>query len=149
MKLKWYLAHVIFFPILPQRRRNAKRKEQKKKKKKKSASSHPDRNRNRIATGLSINHQSTKPTTMSEPSSPIGHRAFARVGFLGNPSDVYFGRAISFSVANFFASVHLQPSDDLVIRPHRTHDLANFRSLVHLVCPPIFLKPPEVWNSWR
>ena len=89
------------------------------------------------------------PQTMAEPSSPIEHRAYARVGFLGNPSDVYFGRAISFSVANFFASVHLQPSDDLVIRPHRTHDLANFRSLVHLVCPPIFLKPPEVWNSWR
>lgn len=29
------------------------------------------------------------------------HRSFARVGFLGNPSDVYFGRTISFTIGNF------------------------------------------------
>ena len=99
--------------------------------------------------GLAIESQQEYPQTMAEPSSPIEHRAYARVGFLGNPSDVYFGRTISFSVANFFASVQLQPSDDLVIRPHPTHDLVNFRSLDHLVGLPILLKPPEIWNSWR
>ncbi|XP_058098968.1 glucuronokinase 1-like [Magnolia sinica] len=63
----------------------------------------------------------------------IEHKSYARVGFLGNPSDVYFGRTISFSLGNFCASVHLQPSDDLVIQPHPTHDLVRFDSLHHLV----------------
>ncbi|KAK9925384.1 hypothetical protein M0R45_033708 [Rubus argutus] len=63
----------------------------------------------------------------------IEHRAYARVGLLGNPSDVYYGRTISFSLGNFWASVRLQPSDQLVIQPHPTHDLVVFRSLTHLV----------------
>ncbi|XP_062105626.1 glucuronokinase 1-like [Humulus lupulus] len=70
---------------------------------------------------------------MADDESPIEHKAYARVGFLGNPSDVYYGRAISFSLGNFWASVRLEPSDELIIRPHPTHDLVNFRSLDHLV----------------
>ncbi|KAF4385869.1 hypothetical protein F8388_010425 [Cannabis sativa] len=65
--------------------------------------------------------------------STIEHKAFARVGFLGNPSDVYYGKAISFSLGNFWASVRLEPSDELIISPHPIHDLVNFRSLDHLV----------------
>ncbi|XP_057982716.1 glucuronokinase 1-like [Malania oleifera] len=67
------------------------------------------------------------------PEGAIEHKANARVGLLGNPSDVYFGRVISFSFANFWASVRLEPSADLVIRPHPTHDLVHFDSLHHLV----------------
>lgn len=63
----------------------------------------------------------------------IEHRAYARVGLLGNPSDVYFGRTISFSLGNFWASVHLEPSKDLVIRPHPKHDFVSFNSLHQLV----------------
>ncbi|CAN1272968.1 Glucuronokinase 1 [Linum perenne] len=63
----------------------------------------------------------------------IEHRSYARVGLLGNPSDVYFGRTISFSLSNFWATVVLRPSDDLVITPHPKHDLVNFSSLDHLV----------------
>ncbi|KAI0501968.1 hypothetical protein KFK09_016913 [Dendrobium nobile] len=63
----------------------------------------------------------------------IEHRAYARVGLLGNPSDVYFGRTISFSIGNFSASVRLEPSENLVIRPHPKHDLVSFDSLRHLV----------------
>ncbi|XP_042481692.1 glucuronokinase 1-like [Macadamia integrifolia] len=62
-------------------------------------------------------------------SSVIEHKAYARVGLLGNPSDVYFGRTISFTLGNFFASVRLEPSDDLVIRPHSHHDFVKFQSL--------------------
>ncbi|KAI5341255.1 PREDICTED: glucuronokinase [Prunus dulcis] len=69
----------------------------------------------------------------SETASLIEHRAYARVGLLGNPSDVYFGRTISFSLGNFWATVCLQPSDDLVIQPHPIHDLVVFKSLDHLV----------------
>lgn len=63
----------------------------------------------------------------------VEHKAYARVGLLGNPSDVYYGRAISFSLGNFWASVRLEPSTDLVIFPHPTHDLVQFNSLPYLV----------------
>ncbi|KAL6591681.1 hypothetical protein ACP70R_049753 [Stipagrostis hirtigluma subsp. patula] len=60
-------------------------------------------------------------------------RAYARVGLLGNPSDVYGGRALSFTIADFSASVRLRPSPDLRILPHPHHDLVAFPSLPHLV----------------
>ncbi|KAI7734784.1 hypothetical protein M8C21_007090 [Ambrosia artemisiifolia] len=68
-------------------------------------------------------------------SSPviIEHKAYARIGLLGNPSDVYYGRTISLSIENFWACVRLEPSDDLLILPHPTHDLVKFGSLSHLV----------------
>ncbi|XP_057482617.1 LOW QUALITY PROTEIN: glucuronokinase 1-like [Actinidia eriantha] len=70
---------------------------------------------------------------MDPSTSVIEHKVHARVGLLGNPSDVYYGRAISFSLGNFWASVRLQPSDHLLISPHHTHDLVQFDSLGHLV----------------
>lgn len=63
----------------------------------------------------------------------IEHKAYARIGLLGNPSDVYYGRTISLNISNFWASVRLEPSSDLVIVPHPTHDLVKFTSLSHLV----------------
>lgn len=71
--------------------------------------------------------------SLGTSSRVIKHRAYARVGLLGNPSDVYNGRTISFSLGNFWASVQLQPSDELDIQPHPIHDLVHFRSLHHLV----------------
>jgi glucuronokinase len=73
------------------------------------------------------------PPAAEEKEMAIEHKAYARVGFLGNPSDVYFGRAISFSLANFWASVVLRPSDELIIQPHPKHDLVSFDSIHHLV----------------
>ncbi|KAL8097716.1 hypothetical protein AgCh_030728 [Apium graveolens] len=66
-------------------------------------------------------------------SEIIEHKAYARVGLLGNPSDVYYGRTISLGISNFWASVRLHPSDQLVIVPHPFHDLFQFNSLSHLV----------------
>lgn len=63
----------------------------------------------------------------------IKHKSYARVGFLGNPSDVYFGKTISFSLGNFWASVQLEESEYLVINPHPHHDLVRFDSITHLV----------------
>ncbi|XP_066398321.1 glucuronokinase 1 isoform X2 [Miscanthus floridulus] len=60
-------------------------------------------------------------------------RAYARVGLLGNPSDVYGGRALSFTIADFFATVRLRPSPELLIQPHPYHDLVAFPSLSQLV----------------
>ncbi|PIN02653.1 Glucuronokinase [Handroanthus impetiginosus] len=69
----------------------------------------------------------------TDKNAAIEHKAYARVGLLGNPSDVYYGRTISFSLGNFWAGVRLEPSKDLVIVPHPTHDLVQFDSLPHLV----------------
>jgi len=60
-------------------------------------------------------------------------RAYARVGLLGNPSDVYSGKALSFTITDFSATVRLRPSPELLIQPHPHHDLVAFPSLPHLV----------------
>jgi glucuronokinase len=44
---------------------------------------------------------------------------YARAGFLGNPSDGYFGKTISFAFSNFRARVLLYPSGRLEIKPSK------------------------------
>lgn len=81
------------------------------------------------------NGSSPLTKTDQNGSSPttIEHKAYARIGLLGNPSDVYYGRTMSLNIENFWACVSLQPSTDLLILPHPTHDLVKFISLTHLV----------------
>lgn len=43
----------------------------------------------------------------SEGGEEIHSRVYSRVGLLGNPSDAYGGRCISFSLANFWAEVRI------------------------------------------
>jgi glucuronokinase len=57
---------------------------------------------------------------------------FARAGLIGNPSDGYFGKTISFSIRNFSARVTLYESPELEIKLHQ-NDRMTFRSLHHLV----------------
>src|SRR5215831_9175631 len=56
---------------------------------------------------------------------------YARAGFLGNPSDGYFGKTISFIVRNFRARVLLYPSARLEIKASKS-DLPVFEHLRHL-----------------
>jgi glucuronokinase len=53
---------------------------------------------------------------------------YARAGFLGNPSDGYFGKTISLAFSNFRARVLLYPSGRLEIRPSKV-DLPVFENL--------------------
>ncbi|MCC6859026.1 MAG: GHMP kinase [Bryobacterales bacterium] len=53
---------------------------------------------------------------------------YARAGFLGNPSDGYYGKTLSFSVRNFRARVLLYPSARLEIRLAKA-DLPIFENL--------------------
>src|SRR5262249_57512188 len=53
---------------------------------------------------------------------------YARAGFLGNPSDGYFGKTISFIVRNFRARVLLYPSARLEIKASKA-DLPVFENL--------------------
>ncbi|MFB3778072.1 MAG: mevalonate kinase [Bryobacteraceae bacterium] len=57
--------------------------------------------------------------------------AYARAGFLGNPSDGYFGKTISLLVRNFRARVVLYPSARLEIKPSKA-DMPVFESLEDL-----------------
>src|SRR5512146_2978716 len=56
---------------------------------------------------------------------------YARAGFLGNPSDGYYGKTISFSVRNFRARVLLYPSARLEIRLSKA-DTPVFENLADL-----------------
>ncbi|MCB1209907.1 MAG: GHMP kinase, partial [Verrucomicrobiales bacterium] len=54
----------------------------------------------------------------------LRHKAFARAGLIGNPSDGYFGKTISFIIRNFSAEVTLEESDELRIEPNeRDHSV--------------------------
>jgi glucuronokinase len=59
-------------------------------------------------------------------------RAFARAGLLGNPSDGYFGKAISISVRNFGARIQIYQTPELVIEEQLV-DQNKFRNLYQLV----------------
>src|ERR1700676_1693495 len=54
--------------------------------------------------------------------------AYARAGFLGNPSDGFYGKTLSFLARNFRARVLLHPSARLEIRPSKA-DSPVFDSL--------------------
>jgi glucuronokinase len=58
--------------------------------------------------------------------------AFARAGLIGNPSDGYFGKTISFIIKNYSARVTLYESPRLAIRPQACDRLefASFGALV-------------------
>jgi glucuronokinase len=58
----------------------------------------------------------------------IKTKAYPRVGFLGNPSDGYFGKTLSFCFSDFQAAIHLWESPELELVPSR-RDHSLFQSL--------------------
>ena len=56
---------------------------------------------------------------------------YARAGLLGNPSDGYFGKTISFAMSNFRARVLVYPSGRLEIKPSKA-DIPTFENLEEL-----------------
>ena len=59
----------------------------------------------------------------------IRSSAHARAGLLGNPSDIYGGKVISFLITNFAAQVRLWESPHLTFRLHPDHDRTEFADL--------------------
>src|SRR4051794_17064232 len=56
----------------------------------------------------------------------IRTKAFARAGLVGNPSDGYFGKTISFIVRNFSAEILLYETPELeVLATSRDHSCFN------------------------
>lgn len=62
----------------------------------------------------------------------IRNKAYARAGLLGNPSDGYNGKTISFIIRNFHAEIVLYEWDTFEILPSEP-DKGKFRSVHHLV----------------
>lgn len=62
----------------------------------------------------------------------IGHRAYARIGLMGNPSDGFYGKTISTCIKNFYAQTVLMESQRIKIVPHSIHDPTEFSSLEEL-----------------
>jgi len=62
----------------------------------------------------------------------IRKRAYARLGLLGNPSDGFFGKTLSTTIADFHADVTLWESPTLRLVPHPVHDPLEFGCLHEL-----------------
>ena len=65
------------------------------------------------------------------PMHILRQRAYARAGLVGNPSDGYFGKTLSFIVRDYWAEVVLYPWEDLeiVLTHHDEHRFASVRDL--------------------
>jgi glucuronokinase len=61
----------------------------------------------------------------------IKKKAYARAGLVGNPSDGYFGKTISFIIRDFAAEVILFESPELIIEPN-DRDHSVFRDIKQL-----------------
>ncbi|TDU70578.1 glucuronokinase [Prosthecobacter fusiformis] len=61
----------------------------------------------------------------------IKTKAYARAGLVGNPSDGYFGKTISFIIRNFAAEITLYESPELTIEPNQ-RDHSVFGSIEEL-----------------
>ena len=85
--------------------------------------------------GLAAPTTSAPSARASTLPAPTICRAHARVGVMGNPSDGFFGKTISLSIANYWAEVRLWPSARLTILPHPLYDPHSFGGLsdVHAV----------------
>ncbi|KAK7069818.1 hypothetical protein SK128_016027 [Halocaridina rubra] len=67
-----------------------------------------------------------------ESKDPIMKRAYARIGLMRNPSDGFYGKTISLSIANFWAEVTITESSTLRLIPHPLNDPTEFGSLADL-----------------
>ncbi|XP_078585263.1 uncharacterized protein LOC144867260 [Branchiostoma floridae x Branchiostoma japonicum] len=64
----------------------------------------------------------------------ITARAYARIGLIGNPSDGFYGKTISMTIANFWAEVTISESERVVLTPNPLCDPTQFGSLSDLHC---------------
>ena len=76
--------------------------------------------------------------TVPQEAAGIHSRVFSRVGLLGNPSDGFGGRCISFSLANFSAEVHqrLATSRRLLMRDFLMLSIKQFAITVPCCMDP-------------
>ena len=69
---------------------------------------------------------------MNGGENVVRTRSFARAGFLGNPSDGYFGKTVSFTFREYCVDLRLTESSRLRFVPGEVDD-ATFDSPAQLV----------------
>jgi len=68
---------------------------------------------------------------MKKTDGMVRSRAYSRAGLVGNPSDGYFGKTISFTFSEFYAEVVLYESAHIELLPNR-RDRTVYADLPHL-----------------
>lgn len=58
-----------------------------------------------MSAGVLVSEPATHLQPLNDAPNIITSRVHARIGLLGNPSDGYNGKTISFALANFWAEV--------------------------------------------
>lgn len=58
--------------------------------------------------------QAARAEREGRAQGPIVRCAYARVGLMGNPSDGFYGKAISLAIRNYWAQATITPSEKLV-----------------------------------
>ncbi len=69
---------------------------------------------------------------MPDQNTIIRTEAFARAGLVGNPSDGYFGKTISFIIRNYSARIELTEAEQIELVPNE-RDHSTFSSVEELV----------------
>ena len=98
-----------------------------------------------IYTPTSINSSNNHHHQQQQPVLPtyVCQKCPARVGFMGNPSDGFEGKTLSFLIENFFASVTIQANEhpgDLTVSliPHPVLDPSSYQGIdgvqLHTLC---------------
>lgn len=82
------------------------------------------------ATSALQKHYTSRISSL--PTSWI-QKCYARVGLMGNPSDGFNGKTVSFTIENFSAQVTLAPLETVDIVPHPINDTHAFPSLDQLM----------------
>ncbi len=59
-------------------------------------------------------------------------KTYARIGLMGNPSDIFYGKTISCCITNFHAKIALAESELLKIESHKIFDPTEFSGLKEL-----------------
>lgn len=73
-----------------------------------------------------------KQSQTTSRAEPITCRVYARIGLMGNPSDGFYGKTISLSIANYWAEVTIVESAKLKLMLHPLNDPTEFGSLSDL-----------------
>lgn len=85
------------------------------------------------------------------PKSKVNAKSYARVGFIGNPSDGFFGKTIAASIQNFSAEVYLIPNEKLndFSISFATKTLEENHSFTSLECIARYCKKNGYYGSRR
>lgn len=85
-----------------------------------------------LAVAATGTDDSSSPWGVAPPADALYSRGYARVGLMGNPSDGFHGKTVSFTLHNYYAEVWVWESPTVIISPHPLYDPFEFLTLEQL-----------------